>query len=148
MKSPSEREPSTAFTFENWKSWRELRDALRQEDEAAVFHFLYPVAMGDTTNKYNYIARRLLLHLNPQCQLSCDDAIKCLWNGWNTNDGEVPFYLYKQFGLAEMYNAAKRVSDENLTQSQHGIIDILLIWSNLASRQWINIPDDTLGLEE
>jgi len=84
----------------------ELRDAPPE----IVFDALFPVAVRRQGDGNPAAMSAYVLHaLNPPRPIRMDDAVAALLPEWDVSIEEVPWYLAKQFGRAEVLDCVRRL---------------------------------------
>ncbi len=125
--------------------YKQLREALRQMDEVELFHGLYWVAVEtpyQTPSFPIYYAGNLLFDLNPTCQISCEEAVRAMLSpGWDISLEEVPWYLYKQFGIAPIHEAVERIRPEPLSNEERVRLDTVKYWADTIHKEGIEINE-------
>ena len=102
-------------------------------DEAELFYGLYFLAVQNEFQTPAGFAVGLLYHLNPACQISCEEAIRALLSEWNVSTSDLPFYLVKQFGKARMRDAINQIRVGPLTKDEKVLLNTVEYWVDLAN---------------
>lgn len=113
--------------------YRSLRDAARAMPPGELFAGLFPVAAGRQEDGPAYFAARLLWELNPPCPLSREEAVRAMLAGWDISIEEVPFYLVRQFGEAELGTAVRQVEAETVEHQAMVRLGTIRYWAGIAS---------------
>ena len=114
-----------------------LRAEFAQQEPAAIFHALFPIAVEYLGDGADYVAAQLLVDLEPACPVSCRDALLTVAFGeWQLSDRLVPFYLITQFGKPGLQRAAEELlAEAELSGSQATAVSGVAYWAGFPAVQ-------------
>lgn len=105
-----------------------LQTRLRAEEPGELFNALFPIATAPQADGPAYRAAKLLIQMNPSCQLSPTDAVRRMLDGWDVSLEEVPLYLAKQFGKASIARVVALLRKEFLEGEQEVRLRTITYW--------------------
>jgi hypothetical protein len=114
--------------------YRALRYALMRLSAKTSFAALFPLAANLLRPGHVWSqAAHLLVDVEPECPLSCDDALHLLASYcWQVSDQLVPFYFVTQFGKREVREAVARVAADIHDSEQRRRVETVAYWINEA----------------
>jgi hypothetical protein len=110
----------------NPQQYSQILSVLRKLDSAEVFEILYTVLTNVDRPATRFADRefagRLLLDLQPTCNLELTEAIQGLLKGYNLSIEELPWYFAQQYGKQVVLEILEKLRTElNCEQQQQSI---------------------------
>jgi hypothetical protein len=124
----------------------ELRQQLGHLPPDSVFRALFPIAIDFQGDGASQVAAQMLVDLEPQCPVSCEDALRMVGEGrWNVSDKLVPFYLISQFGKFRLAEAIETVVGEGLGEEARVMVTGIGYWANIPTITESSVKKGTIG---
>jgi hypothetical protein len=109
-----------------------IAEELHKLPSHVVFELLFPIATT-CVGHADALAAALLLELEPQCPVSCEDALRMLAAGsWQVSDHLVPFYLTTQFGKVHVLETVRLVATQ-LDRAGANSVTTIGYWASFPS---------------
>ena len=119
--------------IQNKEQYIEVRESIRDMDEAELFYSLFFVAVGDLYSTPAGWAAALLRELNPRPQISCEEAIRAMLGELDPSGTALPFYIFEQFGKTAVDDALRTIQSSRLTGREKADLGTVKYWTDIAA---------------